>query len=1134
MGNLNNLYISQSFQSLAHLGTNTSLVPGTMTVLQDGIGQSLNISFDGTNISSSGNIYAANITASVIDTGSFATTSSLSNLSASLTVTDNFLQSQINALDASGSAASVALLNAFTASQLTINSGYNTFTQSIQAEVDSLQAATSSYVTSAITASSLITASASGNTITFTKGNTSTFSVTVDTGSAATTIFEVVFTGENITKGDPLYISGSQGANPKVFKADASNPAKMPVTFVSNETIGVNNTTNVIVLGLIEGIDLTGYVAGQSIYVAEGGGWSASLPSGSNSITQLLGVVTKGGSGGKGLVLNPGPAQLPGLDTGKMWVGNGSNQPVEITTASFASSASFNSYTSSNDQKVNSLISATGSFATTGSNTFRGNQNNIGAIQAADADYGPQYVSPTVFQGVGSASVAFQQFINAGNYDCVHIQSNLNAGTNFQDLPSDTFVLNTWLNIPTNTGNNPKPIMTRGLVVTGSTEVGTFTSSLQQGHVFVGNASGRTTTVATSSFGTTINTGSFITTGSASTNSQTILGDFKFNTTYITSSAYTNQAGGTNILGIDYGDFNDILNYWGGLNFENITVNGTGVTNATIPSYNFGTYLELSLSSGTTTNGASYTLTGPVYQVIDVTGSISATQELKVVKSDGSVNGVDKNGLYSRNASGTIQANVQASDGVNIGENVNFDYLRLLITGSQNGAGSEYDGAQIVMGANFTNRTQFGFQGTNNYTDGTITAYQPLFVSSSLRVKNALTASLQQGYVWVGGAGNVSTLVATSSFGGGGSINTGSFAITGSNVFNGAQIVNNFPLQVSNYNEPNLQAVSPTVFQGVGTASVAYEQYINAGNYDAIHIQSNLNAGTDFQDLPSDTFVLNTWLNIPTNTGNNPAPQFKRGLSVTGSTNIQQLTASLQQGHLFVGNSSGRTTTVATSSFVSTNQTGSFALLGGSNIFTAQNTFKNQTRYEGSTQSDSFGNIQFVNNQSLVTSAKSTSYPGQTGSFQVMSMTTGSGGNASFQMTAEISGTVGQLKVTNNAGSTTVAGLADTILFAKNEGFPNTPATTFTAEATSIKLVGDVKVNKGSNKTSDIVTVNGTATISNSLVTSDSIILVTCQDRQNQADEYPPVVGNKGTGTFDIFTNVSTNMQVAYLIINPV
>jgi hypothetical protein len=85
---------------------------------------------------------------------------------------------------------------------------------------------------------------------------------------------------------------------------------------------------------------LTGYVAGQAIYVAEGGGLSLNLPSGSNSITQLLGVVTKGGSGGKGLVLNPGPAQLPGLDTGYLWVGGSTNQPVQVTSASFATTGS--------------------------------------------------------------------------------------------------------------------------------------------------------------------------------------------------------------------------------------------------------------------------------------------------------------------------------------------------------------------------------------------------------------------------------------------------------------------------------------------------------------------------------------------------------------------------------------------------------------------------------------------------------------------------------------------------------------------------------------------------------------------------------------------------------------------------
>jgi hypothetical protein len=306
-------------------------------------------------------------------------------------------------------------------------SGVPTGTISGSAQITAL-----GFVSSSVTASSLVTASFSGNTLTFTKGDASTFGVVIPdvSGSAGTTVIEVVYTGESITKGDPLYISGSQGANPRVFKADASNPAKMPVTFISNETIGAANTTNAIVLGLIEGIDLTGYTAGQTIYVAEGGGYSINLPSGSNSITQLLGVITKGGSGGKGLVLNPGPAQLPGLDTGYMWVGGATNQPVEITTASFASSASFNTYTSSNDQKVDSLIARTGSYATTGSNVFIGNET------FQDAGGNASTLVPTS----GSLMLVAKSFTSASAHLSASTSTSVNLIFKNNDNTADTII----------------------------------------------------------------------------------------------------------------------------------------------------------------------------------------------------------------------------------------------------------------------------------------------------------------------------------------------------------------------------------------------------------------------------------------------------------------------------------------------------------------------------------------------------------------------------------------------------------------------------------------------------------------------------------------------------------------------
>jgi uncharacterized coiled-coil protein SlyX len=134
MGSLSNLYISQSYQSLTHLGTDNALVPGTMTKLEDGIGQSLNISFDGTNISSSGNIFAANITASVVNTGSLVTTSSFNSYTQSTNVRLTNIESTTASLNSS-----VTQLNASSASQQISINNLNTTTASLLIETQNLE-----------------------------------------------------------------------------------------------------------------------------------------------------------------------------------------------------------------------------------------------------------------------------------------------------------------------------------------------------------------------------------------------------------------------------------------------------------------------------------------------------------------------------------------------------------------------------------------------------------------------------------------------------------------------------------------------------------------------------------------------------------------------------------------------------------------------------------------------------------------------------------------------------------------------------------------------------------------------------------------------------------------------------------
>ena len=228
------------------------------------------------------------------------------------------------------------------------------------------------------------------------------------------------------------------------------------------------------------------------------------------------------------------------------------------------------------------------------------------------------------------------------------------------DSGSNTFVEGT-LNVSGATSLNGD------LIVTGS-----VTASLTQGYVWVGDANNKTTLVATSSFGgggtptditalnaftqsilgtnpwtasindkfntiasqsgswggSSINTGSFITTGSYSGN-QKIKGSLYLKTiNNTTSSALTlSDAGGTggSFIYIDYSAFNyPEWNTWNNSGFAGVTLNGPGVTNASVAWSAWDFAEVLSVSSGTVTPGASYTFTGPFVDTLGVTGQLSA------------------------------------------------------------------------------------------------------------------------------------------------------------------------------------------------------------------------------------------------------------------------------------------------------------------------------------------------------------------------------------------------------------------------------------------------------------------------------------------------------------------------------
>jgi hypothetical protein len=215
MGNLTNLYVSNSFQGLIKLADSTTGVTGTLQYAQDGIGQNLPMQvstssiiitgsligtasyatqalsasyapaapFDSSSLvtTSSFNAYTSSndnkVNSLISATGSYATTSSLTSLSQSIASTDLAQNNRLNSIESTTG----SLQNQI--NQKLDTGSFNAYTSSNDGKVNSLIAATASYVTETESGSFLITGSASGNVLTFTKGNGTQFNLSVDTGS---------------------------------------------------------------------------------------------------------------------------------------------------------------------------------------------------------------------------------------------------------------------------------------------------------------------------------------------------------------------------------------------------------------------------------------------------------------------------------------------------------------------------------------------------------------------------------------------------------------------------------------------------------------------------------------------------------------------------------------------------------------------------------------------------------------------------------------------------------------------------------------------------------------------------------------------------------------------------------------
>ncbi len=137
--------------------------------------------------------------------------------------------------------------------------------------------------------------------------------------------------GEALAKGDVVYLNGISGNTTIVFKADADVPAEMPAFGVVAEAASINNPVDVYTSGILQGLNTSAFSEGDELFVSNTPGvLSDTPPTGESSQLQKLAKVTRShASAGSIFIMGAGRTNaVPNLNTGRLFVGNSSNQAV--------------------------------------------------------------------------------------------------------------------------------------------------------------------------------------------------------------------------------------------------------------------------------------------------------------------------------------------------------------------------------------------------------------------------------------------------------------------------------------------------------------------------------------------------------------------------------------------------------------------------------------------------------------------------------------------------------------------------------------------------------------------------------------------------------------------------------------
>jgi hypothetical protein len=167
--------------------------------------------------------------------------------------------------------------------------------------------------------------------------------------------------GFDIPKGTAVHSSGVTGDKININTASYDDPNLMPAIGITEELITNNAVGDVILTGRIQGINTSNLTEGATVYVNGDGSLTATRPTGSALIQNIGTCVKSNASEGEILVLGAGRSNdLPNIQSGYLWVGDSNGVPQALPTSSISVDTS--------------------NLATTGSNSFNGDQQVTGSV----------------------------------------------------------------------------------------------------------------------------------------------------------------------------------------------------------------------------------------------------------------------------------------------------------------------------------------------------------------------------------------------------------------------------------------------------------------------------------------------------------------------------------------------------------------------------------------------------------------------------------------------------------------------------------------------------------------------------------------------------------------------------------